>query len=115
MGELLHRKHTAKLGMKSQHRRAMLANMVCSLIEHSQIRTTIAKAKEARRFADDQTVQRERLRRQRGVEDDAGEPLYSCAHFDPLMPGDRTISPGFPFLILEKEDKHPPGCHGYAK
>ena len=47
-----HRKHTAKLGMKSQHRRATLANLVCSLIEHSQIRTTVAKAKEARRYAD---------------------------------------------------------------
>jgi large subunit ribosomal protein L17 len=47
-----HRKRTAKLGMKSQHRRATLANMVCSLIAHSRIRTTVAKAKEARRWAD---------------------------------------------------------------
>src|SRR5258706_2291826 len=47
-----HRKRTAKLGMKSQHRRATLANMVCSLIEHSRIKTTIAKAKVARRYAD---------------------------------------------------------------
>ena len=47
-----HRKRTAKLGMKSQHRRAMLANMVCSLIEYSRIKTTIAKAKVARRYAD---------------------------------------------------------------
>ncbi len=47
-----HRKRTAKLGMKSQHRRATLANMVCSLITHSRIRTTVAKAKEARRWAD---------------------------------------------------------------
>jgi large subunit ribosomal protein L17 len=47
-----HRKRTAKLGMKSQHRRATLANLVCSLIEHSRIRTTIAKAKVARRYAD---------------------------------------------------------------
>jgi len=38
--------------MKSQHRRAVLANLVCSLIEHSRITTTIAKAKVARRFAD---------------------------------------------------------------
>jgi len=38
--------------MKSQHRRATLANLVCSLIEHSRIRTTIAKAKVARRYAD---------------------------------------------------------------
>ena len=47
-----HGKATAKLGMKSQHRRATLANLVCSLIEHRSIRTTIAKAKEARRHAD---------------------------------------------------------------
>jgi large subunit ribosomal protein L17 len=47
-----HGKHTAKLGMKSQHRRATMANMVCSLIRHNRIRTTVAKAKEARRWAD---------------------------------------------------------------
>ena len=47
-----HRKRTAKLGMKSQHRRSTLANMVCSLITHSRITTTIAKAKVARRYAD---------------------------------------------------------------
>jgi large subunit ribosomal protein L17 len=47
-----HRKRTAKLGMKSQHRRATLANLVCSLIEHSRITTTVAKAKVARRYAD---------------------------------------------------------------
>jgi len=47
-----HRKGPAKLGMKSQHRRAVLANLVCSLIQHSRITTTIAKAKVARRFAD---------------------------------------------------------------
>lgn len=33
-------------------RRALLANLVCSLITHNRIRTTVAKAKEARRYAD---------------------------------------------------------------
>jgi len=47
-----HRKRTAKIGMKSQHRRATLANLVCSLIKHSRITTTVAKAKVARRYAD---------------------------------------------------------------
>lgn len=47
-----HNKRTAKLGMKSQHRRATMANMVCSLIEHSRITTTVTRAKEARRWAD---------------------------------------------------------------
>ena len=47
-----HRKNTIKLGMKSQHRRAALANLVCSLIEHNRICTTVARAKAARRWAD---------------------------------------------------------------
>jgi large subunit ribosomal protein L17 len=47
-----HRKRTAKLGMKSQHRTATLANLVCSLITHNQVRTTVPKAKVARRLAD---------------------------------------------------------------
>ena len=47
-----HAKRTAKLGMKSQHRRATLANLVCSLIKHSRVTTTIARAKVARRYAD---------------------------------------------------------------
>jgi large subunit ribosomal protein L17 len=47
-----HRKHTAKLGMKSQHKRATMANLVCSLIKHNRVTTTVARAKEARRYAD---------------------------------------------------------------
>ncbi len=47
-----HRVHTFKNGKTGSHRRAMLANMVCSLIENGEIRTTVAKAKEARRLAD---------------------------------------------------------------
>ena len=47
-----HSKNTAKLGMKSQHKRATLANMVCSLIKHKRITTTLARAKVARRLAD---------------------------------------------------------------
>lgn len=47
-----HRVHTFKIGRTGSHRRAMLANMVSSLIEHEQIKTTLVKAKEARRFAE---------------------------------------------------------------
>ena len=43
-----HLKRTAKLGRTGQHRNAMLANMVCSLIKHKRITTTLAKAKAAR-------------------------------------------------------------------
>ena len=47
-----HCKKTIKLGRKSEHRNLLLANQVCSLIEHSRIRTTLAKAKAVRPFAE---------------------------------------------------------------
>lgn len=47
-----HRKRNAKLGRKSEHRNLMLANLVCSLIKHKRIVTTLAKAKAARSVAE---------------------------------------------------------------
>jgi len=47
-----HLKRTAKLGRQFEHRNAMLANMVCSLIKHRRIITTLAKAKAARSVAE---------------------------------------------------------------
>lgn len=47
-----HRKRTAKLGRKSEHRELMLANLVSSLILHRRVITTVAKAKAARPFAE---------------------------------------------------------------
>jgi large subunit ribosomal protein L17 len=47
-----HLKRTAKLGRTGEHRNAMLANMVCSLIKHNRIQTTLAKAKEVRPIAE---------------------------------------------------------------
>ncbi|MFK8298518.1 50S ribosomal protein L17 [Capnocytophaga cynodegmi] len=38
------------LGRKTAHRKAMLANMACSLIEHKRINTTLAKAKALKLF-----------------------------------------------------------------
>ena len=47
-----HQKNTRKLGRTSQHRDAMLANIVASLIIHKRVKTTLAKAKEARPLAE---------------------------------------------------------------
>ncbi len=43
-----HRRKTSKLQRTKAHRRSLLANQACSLIEHRQIRTTLAKAKALR-------------------------------------------------------------------
>ncbi len=47
-----HQKRTAKLGRTGEHRNAMLANLVCSLITHKRVTTTLAKAKAARSVAE---------------------------------------------------------------
>jgi large subunit ribosomal protein L17 len=49
---LRHGDKVKKLGRTAQHRLALMRNMVTSLFEHERIRTTLAKAKESRRFAD---------------------------------------------------------------
>lgn len=47
-----HQKNTVRLGRKAEHRKALLANQVCSLIEHRRIKTTLAKAKAVRPLAE---------------------------------------------------------------
>ncbi len=47
-----HQNKTVKLGRTAEHRKALLANQVCSLIEHQRIKTTLAKAKAVRPLAE---------------------------------------------------------------
>ena len=47
-----HNVHGRKLGRTTAHRKAMFRNQLTSLIEHEQIRTTLAKAKELRPLAE---------------------------------------------------------------
>src|ERR1700752_3269845 len=47
-----HQKKTLKLGRTAEHRKALLANQVCCLIEHHRIKTTLAKAKAVRPLAE---------------------------------------------------------------
>lgn len=47
-----HQKATVKLNRTTSHRNAMFRNMVTSLFRHERLRTTDAKAKELRRWAD---------------------------------------------------------------
>lgn len=47
-----HGKKINHLGKQTAHRRSMLANMACSLIEHKRINTTLAKAKALKQFVE---------------------------------------------------------------
>jgi len=79
-----HLKRTAKLGRTGEHRNAMLANLVCSLIKHKRVTTTLAKAKAARSVAEKlvtlgkkDTIHTRRLVAARLHQEDATKILFS--------------------------------------
>jgi large subunit ribosomal protein L17 len=47
-----HRKRSKKLGRSTAHRWALISSLVCSFINEQRIRTTLAKAKQARSLAE---------------------------------------------------------------
>lgn len=47
-----HRRNTTKLKRTASHRRSLLANLACSLIQHGRIKTTLGKAKALRPVAE---------------------------------------------------------------
>lgn len=47
-----HQKRVAKLGRTASHRKALMSNLACSMIQHGKIKTTDAKAKELRRVVE---------------------------------------------------------------
>lgn len=47
-----HRKHRNQLGVKKEHREALLANLSTALIKHGRIQTTLKKAKALRPFVE---------------------------------------------------------------
>jgi large subunit ribosomal protein L17 len=79
-----HLKRTAKLGRTGTHRNAMLTNMVCSLIIHKRITTTLAKARAARSVAEKMvtlgkkgTIHSRRLATSRLHQEDAVKILFT--------------------------------------
>lgn len=79
-----HLKRTAKLGRTGEHRNAMLANLVCSLIKHKRVTTTLAKAKAARSVAEKMvtlgkkgTIHARRLAAARLHQEDAAKILFT--------------------------------------
>ena len=79
-----HLKRTAKLGRTGEHRNAMLANLVCSLIMHKRVTTSLAKAKAARSVAEKMvtlgkrgTIHDRRLAAARLHQEDAVKVLFN--------------------------------------
>jgi large subunit ribosomal protein L17 len=96
-----HRKRTAKLGRTSSHRNAMLANLVCSLIVHKRITTTLAKAKAARSVAEKMvtlgksgTLHDRRLAAARLHQEDAVKILFT-----EIAPAHKTRSGGYTRIV----------------
>lgn len=96
-----HLKRTAKLGRTGQHRNAMLANLVCSLIKHKRITTTLAKAKAARSVAEKMvtlgkrgSIQDRRLAAARLHQEDAVKIL-----FDEIVPAQKERHGGYTRIV----------------
>jgi len=64
-----HATHHGRLGVQPAHRRAMIRNMVTSLLKYERIRTTKGRAKEVRRYAEKMitTAKKETLAAKRDV------------------------------------------------
>jgi len=96
-----HLKRTAKLGRTSEHRNAMLANLVCSLIKHKRVTTTLAKAKAARSVAEKMvtlgksgTIHDRRLAAARLHQEDAVKIL-----FDEIAPAQKDRHGGYTRIV----------------
>src|SRR6267142_562057 len=96
-----HLKRTAKLGRQFEHRNAMLANLVCSLIKHNRVTTTLAKAKAARSVAEKMvtlgktgTIHARRLAVARLHQEDAARML-----FKEIAPGFKERNGGYTRII----------------
>jgi large subunit ribosomal protein L17 len=96
-----HLKRTAKLGRTGEHRNAMLANLVCSLIKHKRVTTTLAKAKAARSVAEKlvtlgkkDTIHARRLVAARLHQEDATKILFS-----EIAPAQRDRNGGYTRIV----------------
>jgi large subunit ribosomal protein L17 len=97
-----HRKRTAKLGRTSSHRNAMLANLVCSLIVHKRVTTTLAKAKAARSVAEKMvtlgksgTIHDRRLASARLLQQENAVKIL----FDEIAPAQKTRNGGYTRIV----------------
>jgi large subunit ribosomal protein L17 len=85
-----HRKKTIKLGRTSEHRDALLANLVCSLIAVKRIQTTVQKAKASRSLAEKMVTLGKR-----GTVDARRKAIATLRNHDQVKVLFDTIAPAF--------------------
>ena len=103
-----HLKRTAKLGRTGQHRNRMLASLVCSLIKHRRVTTTLAKAKAARSVAEKMitlgkggTLHQRRLASARLHQDEDAIKIL----FNEIAPTQKERHGGYTRIVKTKERK----------
>ena len=96
-----HRKHTFKIGRSGAHRKALLANQVCSLVLNGEIRTTVVKAKETKRLAEKMVTLGKRggLHRRRQAISKLRDPEAVKVIFDSIAPKFADRAGGYTRII----------------
>ncbi len=96
-----HRKFTFKIGRSSAHVRSLLANSVCSLIQHRRITTTLVRAKRIRMLADQMVTfgKDGGLHARRLAIAKLHQPATVAVLFDQIAPGFKERKGGYTRII----------------
>ena len=96
-----HRTATFKINRSSAHVRSLLANAVCSLFEHRQIRTTLVRAKRIRQLAEQMITMGKAgtLHARRLAVAKLHQPGKVKILFDEIAPGFRERQGGYTRII----------------
>ena len=96
-----HRVATFKINRSSSHVRALLANAVCSLIDHGQIKTTLVRAKRIRQLAEQMVTYGKRgdLHARRLAVAKLHNPTLVKKLFDVVAPGFKERQGGYTRII----------------
>lgn len=86
-----------KLGRSSSHRKALMASLVCNLISEERIKTTLVKAKQARRLAEKMTTaaRKDTVASRRHVQAQLRQGKHVAKLFAEIAPRYTTRSGGY--------------------
>lgn len=96
-----HGRKVPKLQRDAAHRKALLANLVCALVEHRRIRTTLAKAKAVRPLAEKMITLGKRgdLHARRTAISELRQPASVKKLFEDIAPASKDRQGGYTRII----------------